>query len=88
MKIPEVPVWIVGAIAVFGSLAFLTWHSYSRDDDDETWLDPEQPPAMVAMPLIPGVHGVGSPMSCNTGFRSRCYPDVLASARDVLKGVF
>lgn len=88
MKIPDVPVWLVGAIAVFGGLWFLTWHGYSRDDADESWLDPEQPPAMVAMPLIPGVHGSGSPMSCNQGFRSRCYPDVLATAQEALKAVF
>lgn len=86
MKITEMPMWVLGFVAVMGGLGFLAWHSYARDDDDEAWLDPGQPPAQVALPLIPAGHGSGSPMSCNTGFRSRCYPDVLATAQAVLKG--
>lgn len=86
MKIPEVPVWAVGGLAVMGGLWFLTWHSYARDDADDAWLDPGQPPAQVGLPLVPLAHGVASPMSCNTGFRSRCYPDLLATARQVLDG--
>lgn len=84
MKLPEVPVWLLLGAAVFGGVWFLTWHSYANDDADEEWLDPGQPPAMVALPLTPGAHGTGTPMSCNTGFRSRCYPDVLATARAAL----
>jgi len=87
MKIPEVPILVVAGVAVFGGLAFLTWHSFANDDADESWLDPGQPPAMVAMPLVPGVHGSASPMSCNEAFRGRCYPDVLASVVDAVKGV-
>lgn len=83
MKIPDVPVWIVGALALFGGVWFLTWHRYENDPEDNDWLNPHQPPAMVAMPQIPA-HGTCSPMSCNTGFRSRCYPDVLATAREVI----
>lgn len=87
MKIPEVPVWVVGGLTLFGGLWFLTWHSYARDDEDEQWLDPGQPPAMVTLPLTPGAHGTASPMSCNAGFRSRCYPDILATAQEALRGV-
>lgn len=87
MKITDTPVWIVGFIVVMGALGFLTWHSYARDDDDEAWLDPGQPPAQVMLPLTPAAHGSGSPMSCGDAFRGRCYPDVLATAQAVLKGV-
>lgn len=87
MKIPEVPVFVVAVLALGGGLWFLTWHSYARDDADEQWLDPGQPPAMVALPLTPGAHGTASPMSCNQGFRSRCYPDLLATAQEALRGV-
>ena len=86
MKIAEVPMWLLGGIVVFGGIGYLTWHSYARDPDDEAWLDPGQPPAQVALPLTPASHGAGAPMSCNTGFRSRCYPDVLATASALLKG--
>jgi hypothetical protein len=86
MKISEVPMWVVGGVVVLGGLGFLAWHSYARDDDDEAWLDPGQPPAQVALPLVPLSHGNGSPMSCNGAFRSRCYPDVMATASAVLKG--
>lgn len=86
MKIPEVPMWVFGGVIVLGCLGFLTWHSYARDDDDERWLDPGQPAAQVALPLVGASHGCGSPMSCNTGFRSRCYPDVLAQASAMLSG--
>ena len=54
MKIPqppEVSYVLLLAVVLFGGLWFLTWHSYARDSDDEQWLDPEQPPAMVALPL-------------------------------------
>lgn len=85
MKITEVPMWVLGFVAVMGGLGFLTWHGYARDDGDEAWLDPGQPPAQVALPLTPA-HGSGSPMSCTTAFRSRCYPDVLATAQAALKG--
>lgn len=86
MKITEAPMWLIGGVVALGALGFLAWHSYARDDEDETWLDPGQPPAQVMLPLTPASHGSGSPMSCNTGFRSRCYPDVLATAEAVLKG--
>lgn len=86
MKVPEIPMVVVGALAVFGGLWFLTWHAYARDDADEQWLDPGQPPAMATLPLVPGAHGTGNPMSCNQGFRSRCYPDLLAEARLMLGG--
>ncbi len=82
-----VPMWIVGTAAVMGSLWFLTWHRYACDDADEAWLDPGQPPAQVTLPLVPAAHGVSSPMSCNSGFRSRCYPDVLATAKEVISEV-
>lgn len=86
MRITAVPMWLVGGVGVLACLGFLTWHSYARDPDDEVWLDPGQPPAQAALPLTPGAHGTGSPMSCNAGFRSRCYPDVLATASAMLKG--
>lgn len=85
MKIDSVPGWLVGGVAVMAGLGFLTWHKFANDDSDEAWLDPGQPPAQVALPLV-SAHGGGSPMSCNGGFRSRCYPDVMASAEAVLKG--
>lgn len=85
MKIPEVPVLVVLGVATFGGLWFLTWHRFANDDGDESWLDPGQPPAQVGLPLVPGVHGTSSPMSCNTGFRERCYPDVLAAAKDAMR---
>lgn len=85
MKNVNVPIWIVAGVALFGGLWFLTWHRYANDDADESWLDPGQPPAQVALPLTPGAHGTASPMSCNTGFRSRCYPDVLATAQAALE---
>lgn len=86
MDVRNVPMWLLGGLAVFGGIGFLTWHSFARDDDDDAWLDPGQPPVQVALPLTPAAHGGGSPMSCTTGFRSRCYPDVLATASAVLKG--
>lgn len=86
MKIPEVPVAVVLALALFGGLWFLTWHKFANDDADEHWLDPGQPPQMVGLPLVPGAHGTSSPMSCNTGFRSRCYPDLLQVAGDAIRG--
>lgn len=86
MEIKSVPGFIVAGVVGLACLGFLTWHSYARDPDDEAWLDPGQPPTMVALPLVPLAHGAGSPMSCNTGFRSRCYPDVLATAAAALKG--
>lgn len=86
MKITEVPVWVVGLVVALGALGFLTWHSFATDPDDEQWLDPGQPPAQVMLPLVPAQHGGGPPMSCNTGFRSRCYPDVLATAQMLLGG--
>ncbi len=86
MQIRDTPMWVVGGVAVLGCVGFLTWHSYARDPDDDVWLDAGQPPAQVALPLVPLAHGAGSPMSCSTGFRSRCYPDVLATAQAALKG--
>lgn len=86
MNIRDVPMWVVGGVVVMGGLAFLAWHGYARDGDDEQWLDPGQPPAQVTLPLVPLAHGSGSPMSCNQGFRSRCYPDVMATADAVMKG--
>lgn len=77
--------WLVSGVIVVGCIGFLTWHSYARDPEDEAWLDPGQPPAQVALPLTPA-HGGGSPMSCNVGFRSRCYPDVLATTAAALRG--
>jgi hypothetical protein len=85
VNIRSVPGWLVGAVAVMAGLGYLTWHKFANDDSDEAWLDPGQPPAQVALPLV-SAHGSASPMSCNTGFRSRCYPDVLATAEAVLKG--
>lgn len=85
MDIRNPPMWLLGGIVILGGVTFLTWHSYSQDPDDEAWLDPGQPPAAVAMPLAPA-HGTGSPMSCNQGFRSRCYPDVLATATALISG--
>lgn len=84
MKLPQLPMWIILGIALFGGVWFLSWHRWANDPDDEAWLDPGQPPAQVMLPLVPAAHGTGSPMSCNTGFRSRCYPDVLATAKQVI----
>jgi hypothetical protein len=84
-QIREVPMWLLGGVVVLAGLGFLTWHGYARDPDDEAWLDPGQPPAQVALGLVPA-HGAGSPMSCNTGFRSRCYPDVMAAASLMARG--
>lgn len=85
MSVRDVPLWLVGGVAVLASLGFLTWHKFANDPDDDAWLDPGQPPAQVALPLVPA-HGSASPMSCNTGFRSRCYPDVLATVEATVKG--
>ena len=85
MNIRNVPGWLVGSAAVMAGLGYLTWHKYANDDSDEQWLDPGQPPSQVALPLV-SAHGSASPMSCNQGFRSRCYPDLLATAQAVLKG--
>lgn len=82
----NVPIQIVAALGVLGALGFLTWHRYACDPEDDAWLDPGQPPAQVALPLAPGVHGSGSPMSCNVGFRSRCYPDVMATLTAAVQG--
>lgn len=84
--IRDVPMWLVAGLVAMAGLGFLTWHTYARNPDDEQWLDPGQPPAQVALPLVPLAHGTGSPMSCNVGFRSRCYPDAMAAASAVLKG--
>lgn len=83
----DVPIWLVAGITVFGGIWFLSWHQFANDDADESWLDPGQPPQMVALPLAPGVHGTSSPMSCNVGFRSRCYPDLLATAKEAIREV-
>lgn len=85
MKITKVPMWAVSGVIVLGCVGFLAWHSYARDPEDEAWLDPGQPPAQVALPLT-SAHGSGSPMACSTGFRSRCYPDTLATASAALRG--
>jgi hypothetical protein len=77
--------WLVAGFALVGGVAFLTWHAYAQDPDDEAWLDPQQPPTAVAIPMV-SAHGSGPPMSCSTGFRSRCYPDVLASAHALISG--
>lgn len=79
-RVEELPpvVWLAGA-AVLG-VAFLCWHSFERaGDEDPQWLDPGQPPAQVGLPLVPGVHGCGSPMSCNDPLRGRAYADTLAA---------
>lgn len=86
MEIRAVPMWLVAGVAVVGGIAFLTWHGYARDPDDEQWLDPGQPPAQVALPLVPLAHGCGSPMSCNDAFRGRSYPDVMATLSAVVQG--
>lgn len=86
MEIRSVPGLVVALVIGLGCIGFLTWHSYARDPDDDAWLDPGQPPAQVGLPLVPLAHGCGSPMSCNTGFRSRAYPDVLATAQAALRG--
>lgn len=78
---PELGPVLLLAAALFGGLWFLAWHSYARDEDDQEWLDPGQPPAQVAMMLVPGQHGSGRQVDCATGFRSRCYPDLLQTAR-------
>ena len=85
MEIRAVPMWIVAGVAVMASLGFLTWHKFTNDDSDEAWLDPGQPPAQAALPLVPA-HGTCSPMSCNTGFRSRMYPDVMATLSATVQG--
>ena len=82
-----VPIQIVIGVALLASLGFLVWHQYATDPEDDAWLDPGQPPAQVMLPLVPAAHGTASPMSCNTGFRSRCYPDLLATAREVIAEV-
>lgn len=82
----NVPMQVVAGLALLGAVGFLTWHRYASDPEDDAWLDPCQPPAQVALPLAPGVHGSGSPMSCNVGFRSRCYPDVMASLAAAVSG--
>lgn len=86
MDVRNMPMWVIGGVAFMAALGYLTWHTYARDPDDDQWLDPGQPPAMVALPLVPLAHGTGSPMSCNGGFRGRCYPDVLATAAAMVKG--
>ena len=60
----------------------LAWHRYAQDDDDTDWTRAKETPApvMVSLPVVPGQHGAGSPMSCNVGFRSRAYPGSLAAA--------
>lgn len=82
----DVPMWVVAGVVMVAGVGFLAWHSYARDDNDETWLDPEQPPAQVMLPLAPLTHGLGAPMDCGGAFRSRCYPDVLATAAALLDG--
>lgn len=84
--INKVPALVVFGVAAFAGVWFLTWHRFANDDADTEWLDPGQPPAQVALPTVPGVHGSGSPMSCNDAFRGRCYPDVLASLSLAVQG--
>lgn len=85
-RVKNMPMLLLFGGALFGGLWFLTWHSYARDDDDLQWLDPGQPPAQVLLPLVPAQHGTYSPMSCNGAFRSRCYPDLLCTVRELLDG--
>ena len=86
MQVRQVPLTVVAGLAVLGSVGFLAWHQFARDDNDEAWLDPGQPPAQMALPLVPLQHGCGSPMSCSQGFRSRGYPDTMATLSAVVAG--
>jgi hypothetical protein len=82
----DAPGWIIGTVVALMGLWFLTWHAYARDEEDDAWLDPGQPPVALAMPLAPAAHGGGTPMSCNDAFRSRCYPDTLQVCLQALVG--
>jgi hypothetical protein len=84
VRVDQLPMWVIGGVLVFGGLGFLAWHSYARDSDDQQWLDPQQPPAQVMLPLVPLAHGSGAPMACGDAFRGRCYPDVLATLAAVI----
>lgn len=75
--------WVVGA-AVLG-VAILAWHTYAIDDEDTSWLDPQQPPenvdvapSMTALPTASGGVALGGP-----AMRGRQKPTFL----DLLGGV-
>lgn len=42
VKAIPAPAWI-GIVLVFGVVA-MVWHRFYQDDNDKSWLDPEQPP--------------------------------------------
>lgn len=87
-KLKAVPplAWL-GLVLVAG-LGVLAWHRYALDDQDTDWTGAKETPAplMAALPLTPGQHGSGTPMSCNTGFRSRSYPVSLTASESSVIG--
>lgn len=74
------PVAWLGAAFLLG-WAGLAWHRYSLDKDDRDWTTPSE-----IQPQVEGIYsptpgpGTGRPMDTSAGFRSRGYPDNLASA--------
>lgn len=81
--------WLI-MLAVVG-VAFLAWHRWAQNDEDESWQDPMYaPPApvMAELPLCPGLHGEGRQMACGPAFRRRSYAPDLISADFSLIGEF
>lgn len=86
----DVPPWAWVVLTAVLGVGALAYHKYAQDDTDTDWTQARdsQPPMRAPYPNSPGTESPGRPMGVSAAFRSRAYPDSLASADFSIIGEF
>lgn len=70
----EISPWAWFGLLIVGALGVLAYLQFANDPGDVTWTDPQQPPAMVALPL-----GISAGRMMRSGPCTKSYPESLAA---------
>lgn len=50
-RLKAIPPWVWLLLVAVGGTVVMIWHRYYQDDQDRDWLDPQQPPVNVTIPV-------------------------------------
>ena len=90
MGVKEIPAWGWVALVLATGTAYLTWHRYANDDQDQDWTTPKetQPPTQLTELAAGTGPASGRAITCTQGFRGRRYPSSLTEDPESLVGGF